>query len=105
MENNNVVILDLDRPRELKLTHKTMKRFLKRRNLSMEDMESGGMNYELMTDLISEMLRREEPDLTEDQCDDLLDMVPIGVLMEKGAQAIQAAFETGIENPTEAKAV
>ena len=58
-----------------------------------------------MTDLISEMLRREEPDLTEDQCDDLLDMVPIGVLMEKGAQAIQAAFETGIENPTEAKAV
>ena len=102
-DHNNVVILELDRPRELKLTHKVMKRFLKRKQLKMEDLENGSMNYELMVDLICEMLRREQPDLTEDACDDLLDAVPIGVIMEKGAQAIHAACDTGAENPTDQK--
>lgn len=101
MDKNDVVILELDRPRELKLTHKVLKRFMARKKVSMENFDSAVQSYEGMTDLICEMLRREDPALTEEQCDDLLDAVTIKEILEKGAQAIAAGFGSRDEEGTE----
>lgn len=91
-ENNDIVIIELDRPRTLKFTHKVMKRFCAATGAKMSDIQETVEDYNNMTLLIYEMLRAEDPELTPEQCDDLLDMVPIGTVLQKGAQAIAAGF-------------
>lgn len=91
-ENNDIVIIELDRPRELKFTHKVMKRFCTATGTKMSDIQTAVEDYDNMTLLIYEMLRREDPDLSPEQCDDLLDMVSIGEILQKGAEAIAAGF-------------
>lgn len=91
-ENNDTVILELDRPRELRLTHKVMKRFCAATGTRLSDIETTVDDYDNMTRLIFEMLRAEDPALTQEQCDDLLDRVPIGTILKKGAEAVKAGF-------------
>lgn len=91
-ENNDIVIIELDRPRELKLTHKVLKRYCAKTGSKLSQIEDAVDDYENMTTLIGEMLRAEDPDLTPEQCDDLMDMVPIGDLIRKCAHAIKVGF-------------
>ena len=92
LENNDTVILELDRPRELRLTHKVMKRFCAATGTRLSDIETTVDDYDNMTRLIFEMLRAEDPALTQEQCDDLLDTIPVGTILKKGAEAVSASF-------------
>jgi len=91
-EKNDIVILELDRPRELKFTHKVMKRFCAATGAKMSGIQDAVEDYNNMTRLIYEMLRAEDPELTPEQCDDLLDRISIGTILQKGAEAIAAGF-------------
>ena len=51
-DRNDVVILELDRPRELRLGHKALKRFSALTNCSMADMEKEIQHYDKMSCLI-----------------------------------------------------
>ena len=92
---NDIVMINLDRPRELRLSHKTLKIFLAESGIGMEDFDEAVAGYEGMCRLAYAMLRREDPDLTEAQCDDLLDMAPLGEVIDKIREAIEAAFGNG----------
>lgn len=92
MENNNTVIIELDRPRELKLSHKVMKRFMAKHKLKMSTFDVAVDEYDKASDLIYEMLKEEDPTLTVEKCDDLLDAVSLMTIMQKVAEAIKAAF-------------
>lgn len=91
-DKNDVVIIELDRPRELRLSHKTLKLFLAENNIDMNGFDRAVSDYDGMIRLIYAMLRREEPDMTPERCDDLLDLAPIGTVMQKVREAIEAAF-------------
>lgn len=91
-EKNDIVMIELDRPRELKFTHKVMKRFCAATGCKLSEIEDTVDDYGNMTMLIYEMLRADDPNLTPEQCDDLLDQVPFGVILQKGAEAIAAGF-------------
>ena len=58
----------------------------------MSEIQDAVEDYGNMTRLIYEMLRAEDRELTPEQCDDLLDAVPIGLILQKGAEAIAAGF-------------
>lgn len=93
MDNNDVVVINLDKPRELKLRHRTLKRFLARTGKSMEDLESSLQDYDTLISLTYEMLHAEDPDLTPEQCDELLDLAPLGDVIKKTSEAVFAAFQ------------
>ena len=108
-DRNDVVILELDRPRELRLGHKALKRFSSLTNCSMSDMEKEIQHYDKMSCLIWVMVTEDqtahgEEMMTPEKLDDLLDAVPIPKLTNLCSKAIQAAFvdedaesETGSE--------
>jgi len=100
-DNNDIVILELDRPRELKLSHKVLKRFCAATNTRLSDIEAAVDDYDNMTALIYYMLLADDPDLTPEKLDDLLDDVPIGIVLKKGAEAIAKGF--GDPEKTEGK--
>ena len=96
-DRNDVVILDLDRPRELRLGHKALKRFSALTNCSMADMEKEIQHYDKMSCLIWVMVTEDqtahgEEMMTPEKLDDLLDAVPIPKLTNLCSKAIQAAF-------------
>lgn len=92
MENNEVVIINLDRPRPLRLTNRVLKRFCSGQKVSLADIEQAIQRYDVMVTLLYEMLRIDDPDLTVEHCDDLLDMLPVGEIIETCSRAITAGF-------------
>ena len=69
-----------------------MKRFCAATGTRLSDIETTVDDYDNMTRLVYEMLRADDPALTPEQCDDLLDRVPIGAILKKGAEAVKAGF-------------
>lgn len=96
-DGNDVVMIELDRPRELKLGHKAMKRFSALTGCSMEDMEKEIKHYDKLACLMYVMLavdaEKHGETLTTDQVDDLLEPVCIPRQLELCMAAIQAAFD------------
>lgn len=72
-DKNDVVILDLDKPRELRLGHKALKRFSALTGCSMRQMQAETERYDKMALLIYVMLSEDQPDLTPEAVDDLID--------------------------------
>lgn len=93
-DNNDVVFINLDKPRELKLTHSVLKRFAAKKGVSVDDIDTVLAGYTGMVDLIYEMLLREDPDLTEEKYEELLDYVTIKEIMDAGRAAVEASFGT-----------
>lgn len=95
-DENDTVMIELDRPRELKLGHKALKRFSALTGCSMADMEKEVQHYDKLSCLLYVMLAVDAEDhgenLTPAQVDDLLDPVPIKQLMELAMAAVAAAF-------------
>ena len=96
-DSNDVVILELDRPRELRLGHKALKRFSALTNCSMADMEQEIQRYDKLSCLLWVMVTQEQIDhgedmMTPEQLDDLLDAVPIPKLTKLCSMVIEAAF-------------
>lgn len=102
-EHNDVVILMLDRPRELRLGHKAMKRFSAMSGKKLTDMQAALDDYATLSTLIYVMLAAEDKTLTPEKVDDLIDAAEhrredplrLSGLMAAVAQAITAAFGDG----------
>lgn len=101
MEKNDVVIIELDRPRELRLTHKVLKRFCAQKHLRLTEIDSAVEDYGTMTDLVYMMLQEKDPELTPEFCDELLDQLPIMEVVKKASEAIAAGLGANQENAAE----
>lgn len=99
-EHNDMVILDLDRPRVLRLGHKALKRFSALTGCSMTEMETEIQRYDRMSCLLYVMLSEDDPALTPEQADDLMDRCSIQQLTIACSRAIEAAFD-GADAPQE----
>ena len=99
-DRNDVVILELDKPRELRLGHKALKRFSALTGCSMQQLESEASHYDKMALLIYTMLSEGDPELTPEAVDDLVDRAErrrenrlrLKDLMAAVSAAIQASF-------------
>ena len=97
-DNNDVVILALDRPRELRLGHRALKRFSALTECSLSAMDKEIERYDKAACLIWVMVTEDqrkngEPKLmTPDELDDLLDKIPVPKILEACSQVITAAF-------------
>lgn len=99
-DKNDVVIIELDKSRELRLGHKALKRFSALTGCSMQQMQDEIQRYDRMSQLVYVMLSEDQPDLTPEAVDDLIDRAerrkvnPLRVkdLMVAVSSAIQAAF-------------
>ena len=106
-DKNDVVILDLDKPRELRLGHKALKRFSALTGCSMRQMQAETERYDKMALLIYVMLSEDQPDLTPEAVDDLIDRAerrkvnPLRMkdIFAATTAAIEAAF---VDEDTEA---
>ncbi len=99
-DKNDVVILELDRPRELRLGHKALKRFSALTGCSLKDMEEQIQNYDKMSAMLWIMVTEDqkeqgEPIMTPEALDDLLDnhRIKISKILKVCSAALQAAFE------------
>ena len=108
-DKNDVVILDLDKPRELRLGHKALKRFSALTGCSMRQMQAETERYDKMALLIYVMLSEDQPDLTPEAVDDLIDRAerrkvnPLRMkdIFEATTAAIRAAFVDEDAEPPE----
>lgn len=99
-DKNDVVILELDKPRDLRLGHKALKRFSALTGCSMQQLESEASRYDKMALLIYTMLSEDDPELTPESVDDLIDQAErrrenrlrLKDLIVAVSAAIQAAF-------------
>ena len=98
LDNNDVVILDLDRPRELRLGHRALKRFSALTECSLSAMDKEIERYDKASCLIWVMVTEDQRKngettiMTPDVLDDLLDAVPITKILEVCSKAIEAAY-------------
>lgn len=99
--NNDVVIIELDRPRELRFGYKALKRMVAMTGKSIEDITQFNFNIEnlemiekiMYCGLLSDAQKNGETLKLEDM-EDLLDVKPLPYIMEKMAEAFTAAFGT-----------
>lgn len=106
LDANDTVIIELDRPRELKLGHKALKRFSALTGCSIQEMEREVSHYDKMACLMYVMLAVDAEahgeTLSPDQVDDLLEQVPIYQQLELVGKVVNAAFDPGSEEDEEA---
>lgn len=105
-DKNDTVMIELDRPRELKLSHKALKRFSALTECSIQEMEGAISHYDKLACLMYVMLavdaEKHGEALTPEQVDDLLDDVPIYQQIDLAGRAIAAAFSDPKAETTEA---
>lgn len=106
-DRNDLVIIELDKPRTLRLGHKALKRFSAMNECSMVELEQAVQRYDKLTCLMYIMLSEEDPSLTPEQVDDLLDKKTLKEISEPCYAAIKAAFadedaEEASEDPPQA---
>lgn len=96
-DENDTVIIELDRPRDLKLGHKALKRFSALTGKSMSELEDAIQHYDVLAALMYVMLavdaEKHGENLTTEQVDDLLEDVPVYQQINLAGLAIRAAFE------------
>jgi hypothetical protein len=94
--NNDVVIIELDRPRELRFGHKALKNYQAISGQSIEQLGKGGFSFEDIEQLIYCGLlsdaRANGETLTLEIVEDLLDEVDIQYSIEKVSEALELAF-------------
>lgn len=97
MEKNTVVTIELDRIRELRCSHKAMKRWSAHTGKKITDMDTNALDpsgvEELMYFLMEEDAHLHGDDLKMEQMEDLLDAAPLGYVYEKLGEAVTAAFQ------------
>jgi len=91
-EHNDTVILQLDRPRTLRLGHKALKRFSATTGTPLSELEATVQRYDKLSTLVYIALSEEDPSLTPDQVDDMLDAIPIREVIAAASKAVEAAF-------------
>jgi hypothetical protein len=95
--NNDVVILELDRPRVLKYGYKALKTLVAMTGKEIDDIVSSeNMNFEdiekiIYCGLLSDA-RANNEDLKLEQMEDLLELKPFNYTMKKMTEAFTASF-------------
>lgn len=93
MDNNTTVILELDRPRELRCGHKALKQFSAMTQCSLDEIEAEVRRYDKLITLLYCMLHADDPTVTPEQVDDWLDKLPkLKPAIVAVADAVKAAF-------------
>jgi predicted solute-binding protein len=95
--NNDVVIIELDRPRELRFGHKALKTY---QSISGKGIEEFGSDFSfaeveklMYCGLLSDSRKHGESLKIEDM-EDLLDLAPYEEIIEKMTEALNASFGT-----------
>lgn len=91
-EHNDVVMIDLDRPRPLKVGHLVMKRFSAYTKMPTIDFDTVGTRYDYISELMYFMLNHDDPTLSRQKVDELLEQVSVGYVMAKCSEALNVAF-------------
>lgn len=96
-----MVILNLDKPRELKFSHKAMRQFCALTKTSMPELREAAQRYDLMTTAVYCMLAVQDSSLTPSQVEDMLDELPVLEVYTKAVEAVSEALQ-GDEGAEEA---
>jgi hypothetical protein len=93
---NAVVIIELDKLRELRFGHKALKTFQAISDVKIEDIGSEGMDFDSIEKLIYCGLlsdaRKNGETLTLEQVEDMLDDAPIQYVIDKMTEAMNLSF-------------
>jgi hypothetical protein len=96
MNNNDVIVIELDRPRVLRFGHKALKTYQALSGQSIEDIGKGGFSFDDIERLVYAGLlsdaRSHGETLTIEQVEDLLDDHDIQDTIDKMSKALEAAF-------------
>ncbi|SEN19265.1 hypothetical protein [Paenibacillus sp. OV219] len=100
--NNDVVLINFDRPRELRFGHKALKMYQALTGTSIEDMGKGGFNFEEIERLVYAGLlsdaRANKETITIEQVEDWLDDNDIQDTISKVSEALSKAFGSADPN-------
>lgn len=96
-----MVILNLDKPRELKFSHKAMRQFCALTKVSVPEMREAVQRYDLMATAVYCMLAVQDSSLTPSQVEDMLDELPVLEVYAKAVEAVSEALQ-GDEDAKEA---
>ena len=96
-----MVILNLDKPRELKFSHKAMRQFCALTKVSVPELQQAVQRYDLMATAVYCMLAAQDDSLTPGQVEDMLDELPVMEVYSKAVEAVGEALQ-GDEDAKEA---
>lgn len=95
-DKNDVVIINLDRPRELRFGHKALKTYQSLTGKAIDSIGVDGFDLEELEKLIYCGLlsdaRKHGETLDLEKMEDLLDEVPLQEVIEKMTEALNASF-------------
>lgn len=105
-----MVILHLDKPRELKFSHKAIQKFSALTRTPLTELKEAVTRYDLMSAAVYCMLSAADETLTPGQVDDMLENLTVQEIYTAGVQAMRDALgdgeesvdPDGAENPPEA---
>lgn len=96
-ERNDVVIIELDRPRELRFGHKALKKMLALTGMTLQTMDINNFDFETIEKVMFCGLLADDKDLKLEDMEDLLDEAPLGVIIDKMTEALDKAFGEQVE--------
>lgn len=92
-----MVILHLDKPRELKFSHKAMRKFSALTQTPLTELRAAVTRYDLMTTAVYCMLSVADETLTPGQVDDMLEQLPPLKVYTAAVEAVSEAMDDGEE--------
>lgn len=95
-----MVILNLDKPRELKFSHKAMRKFSALTQTPLTELKEAVTRYDLMSAAVYCMLSAADETLTPEQVDDMLERLPPLKVYTAAVEAVTEALNDG-ETPGE----
>jgi hypothetical protein len=95
-KNNDVVLIKLDRERELRFGHKALKTFQAISGIGLDEIGKGGYDLETIEKLLYCGLlsdgRKHGDALKLEDMEDLLDELPLQEMIDKMTEALSGAF-------------
>lgn len=108
-DKNDVVIINLDRPRELRYGHKALKKLMAMTGKGLETMDTESLDLEELEKVLYCGLLKDAQENGEtlklEEMEDLLDEAPFKEIMEKMQLAFQMAFGDFGEEPKNSKGI
>ena len=95
-----MVILHLDKPRELKFSHKAIQKFSTLTRTPLTELKEAVTRYDLMTAAVYCMLSAADETLTPGKVDDMLERLPPLKVYTAAVEAVTEALNDG-ETPGE----
>lgn len=103
-KNNDVVIITLDKPRELIFKHKELKHIKKLMGKTLAQLDLSAMDPEDIEKLLFIGLKRDDPNLELKNMEDLLDQAPeYGDVILKFSEAIEKCLGKNFMRAAEQK--